>query len=67
MIHPVYAGGGPPRDRRVNKLLAVNAVIYAIMCVLAAVGIVVTTIFLVVNIRFRHHRYLDHFSLPKLC
>jgi len=47
---------GPPRDRRVDKLLAVSVVIYVIMCVLAAVGIVLTTIFLAVNIRFRHHR-----------
>ena len=50
------AGAGPPRDQRVQKLLAVNAVVYAIVCVLAAVGIVVTAIFLAVNIRFRHHR-----------
>jgi len=49
-------GSGPPRDQRVHKLLSVNAVVYAVVCVLAAVGIVVTAIFLAVNIRFRHHR-----------
>ena len=33
-----------------------DVVIYVIMCVLAALGIVLTTVFLAVNIRFRHHR-----------
>jgi len=33
------------------------------VCVLAAVGIVVTAIFLAVNIRFRHHRYFTKYQL----
>jgi len=64
--YKMSTGSGPPRDRRVEELLAVNAVIYSIVCVLAAIGIVVTSIFLAVNIRFRHHRYFHHFWFTNL-
>lgn len=53
------AGGHPPRDATIEKLKHVFILkgLYATMCTLAAVGMVVTAVFFVFNVKYRKHRY----------
>ncbi|XP_064602848.1 gamma-aminobutyric acid type B receptor subunit 2-like [Liolophura sinensis] len=59
--HPlIWAGNGPPRDGYLQKseMQRVNTPIYAALCVLSGIGIVMALVFLTTNIYFRKHRYI---------
>ncbi|CAC5408731.1 GABBR [Mytilus coruscus] len=55
-----WTGNGPPMDRNLvrTEMLRVSAVIYSGISVLASIGIIIAVVFLVINILFRHHRYI---------
>ncbi|KAK3101930.1 hypothetical protein FSP39_007438 [Pinctada imbricata] len=56
----IWKGKGPPRDRNLVRLemQRVSVPVYSCICVLAALGIIMASIFLVINIIFRDHRYI---------
>ncbi|XP_066944177.1 gamma-aminobutyric acid type B receptor subunit 2 isoform X10 [Macrobrachium rosenbergii] len=59
--HPIYwPGGDPPLDRTVKSIekTSVNISIYAILVTTASLGIVMASIFLAINIKYRHQRYI---------
>ncbi|CAG2254551.1 GABBR [Mytilus edulis] len=55
-----WTGNGPPMDRNLvrTEMLRVSPVIYSGISVLASIGIIIAVVFLVINIIFRHHRYI---------
>ncbi|XP_063854225.1 gamma-aminobutyric acid type B receptor subunit 2-like isoform X1 [Scylla paramamosain] len=59
--HPIYwPGGDPPLDRTVKLIekTSVNITIYAILVTIASLGIVMASIFLAINIKYRNQRYI---------
>ncbi|KAK8747898.1 hypothetical protein OTU49_016218, partial [Cherax quadricarinatus] len=59
--HPIYwPGGNPPLDRTVKLIekTSVNISIYAILVTIASSGIVMASIFLAINIKYRNQRYI---------
>ncbi|CAD5114117.1 DgyrCDS3264 [Dimorphilus gyrociliatus] len=48
-----------PRDRTRQRLhlQRVNLTIYAILCTISSIGIIIALVFLGINIKFRNHRY----------
>ncbi|CAH1785979.1 unnamed protein product [Owenia fusiformis] len=56
----MWHGKGPPMDRTLSTEEAkrVNLLAYAILCVLAGIGVNAAAIFLLLNIYYRKHRYI---------
>lgn len=63
----VWRGRSPPKDRTLHIIehTTVNITIYAVLASAASVGIVMATIFLAINIRYRNQRYIK-MSSPHL-
>ncbi|CAL4079396.1 unnamed protein product [Meganyctiphanes norvegica] len=58
---PIYwPGGDPPLDRTIELVekAHINISIYAVLVTLASLGIVMASIFLAINIKFRNQRYI---------
>lgn len=52
-----YAGGKPPQDTTIKlKHVFVSKGLYATACTLTAIGMVVTAVFFVFNVKYRKHR-----------
>ncbi|XP_058813758.1 gamma-aminobutyric acid type B receptor subunit 2 [Topomyia yanbarensis] len=66
--HPMkWVGRAPPKDRtlRIIEHSQVNITIYVVLASLSCVGIVMATVFLIVNIKYRNQRYIK-MSSPHL-
>ncbi|XP_042145188.1 gamma-aminobutyric acid type B receptor subunit 2 [Ixodes scapularis] len=59
---PIIWRGGldPPMDRTliVIERTRVNLTIYAVLCILCVLGIILASVFLVINVKFRNQRYI---------
>ncbi|XP_072758771.1 gamma-aminobutyric acid type B receptor subunit 2 isoform X2 [Anoplolepis gracilipes] len=64
---PLWNGRSPPKDRtvRIIKHSTVDITLYAVLASAASVGIVLASIFLAINIRYRNQRYIK-MSSPHL-
>ncbi|XP_055633199.1 gamma-aminobutyric acid type B receptor subunit 2 isoform X2 [Toxorhynchites rutilus septentrionalis] len=62
-----WDGRSPPKDRtlRIIEHSQVNITIYVVLASLSCVGIVMATVFLIVNIKYRNQRYIK-MSSPHL-
>nr|XP_027225527.1 LOW QUALITY PROTEIN: gamma-aminobutyric acid type B receptor subunit 2-like [Penaeus vannamei] len=59
--HPIYwPGGNPPLDRTIKLIekTSVNISIYAVLVTMASCGIVMASVFLAINIKYRNQRYI---------
>lgn len=56
-----WDGRSPPKDRtlRIIEHSQVNITIYVVLASLSCVGIVMATVFLIVNIKYRNQRYVN--------
>ncbi|XP_058467676.1 gamma-aminobutyric acid type B receptor subunit 2 [Malaya genurostris] len=66
--HPMkWVGRSPPKDRtlRIIEHSQVNITIYVVLASFSCVGIVMATVFLIVNIKYRNQRYIK-MSSPHL-
>ncbi|XP_014479443.1 PREDICTED: gamma-aminobutyric acid type B receptor subunit 2 isoform X2 [Dinoponera quadriceps] len=63
----LWKGRAPPKDRtvRIIEHSTVDITLYAVLASAASVGIVLASIFLAINIRYRHQRYIK-MSSPHL-
>ncbi|XP_055937587.1 gamma-aminobutyric acid type B receptor subunit 2-like isoform X1 [Argiope bruennichi] len=54
------AGGGPPADRTHKKITKkrISITVYSILVTFAIFGIIIATVFLIVNIKYRNQRYI---------
>ncbi|GAB1862196.1 GABR2 protein [Camponotus japonicus] len=64
---PLWDGRSPPKDRTVHIIehSTVDITLYAVLASAASVGIVLASIFLAINIRYRNQRYIK-MSSPHL-
>ncbi|XP_029660696.1 gamma-aminobutyric acid type B receptor subunit 2 isoform X2 [Formica exsecta] len=64
---PLWNGRSPPKDRtvRIIEHSTVDITLYAVLASAASVGIVLASIFLAINIRYRNQRYIK-MSSPHL-
>ncbi|XP_013415617.1 gamma-aminobutyric acid type B receptor subunit 2 [Lingula anatina] len=55
-----WSGSGPPRDssKQIYETQSVDIRIYIVLEVLASLGQIMAIAFLVINVKYRHHRYI---------
>ncbi|KAG0415452.1 hypothetical protein HPB47_007375, partial [Ixodes persulcatus] len=60
LLKQFQRGLDPPMDRTliVIERTRVNLTIYAVLCILCVLGIILASVFLVINVKFRNQRYI---------